>query len=298
MTRSYKAAHKESLLIISNLLPIDLIAFEFSALRYFAYKNLEFSISSAKAIEFTFSDCGLVNMSTTESLRVFRSRTSPPWMASAITYQDSTTAAEIEVLKKKSNTLNILASTSTKENVVMARIICCSSSSFVCNSQEVVLPMLTSSTQAEIGNGQLQLAVSYAVLNKSQHETCNIFSFSKPALNRATTFNKVSPPASVTREKLLENTSFISLHWLKSSDTSSTLCDQNVRIVTSDISLTETNMSPAFLQHTVRKKKQKNFGRRNGRRMKKAPSQENSSLLQKMHHFLKEFTLVIKQLSY
>ena len=122
ITRSYKSAHKESLLIISNLLPIDLIAFEFAALRYFAYKNLEFSISSAKAIEFTFSDCGLVNVSTTESLRVFRSRNSPPWMASAITYRDSTTAAEIEVLKKKSNTLNILASTSTKENVVMARI--------------------------------------------------------------------------------------------------------------------------------------------------------------------------------
>jgi hypothetical protein len=64
ITRSYKSAHKESLLIISNLLPIDLIAFEFAALRYFAYKNLEFSISSAKAIEFTFSDCGLVNVST------------------------------------------------------------------------------------------------------------------------------------------------------------------------------------------------------------------------------------------
>lgn len=117
----------------------------------------------------------------------------------------------------------------------------------------------------------------------------NIFSFSKPALNRATTFNKVSPPASVTREKLLENTSFISLHWLKSSDTSSTLCDQNVRIATSDIRLTETNMSPAFLQHIVRKKTKELWKKEWAENEKGAitrkffPSPEDASLLKRTY---------------
>jgi len=251
ITRSYKTAHKESLLIISNLLPIDIFAMEFAALRYFAFKNSQFSISSAKAIEHTFSDCDLVNVSATESSRIFRSRNHPPWLASAITYQDSMTAVEIEGLLRKPNTLNILASTTSKEKAITARIIYGSSSANIYDSQEVVLPKFTSATQAEIG--ALQLAIQYAISKKAQYGTCNIFSISKAALNRVTTFKKISKPAAVSREMLLENTSFISLHGLKSNDLS-TLGGSNIQIATSDISLTETKMSPSSLQLIVRKK--------------------------------------------
>lgn len=39
ITRSHKTAHRESLLMISNLLPIDLIAFEFAAFRFFSIQK-------------------------------------------------------------------------------------------------------------------------------------------------------------------------------------------------------------------------------------------------------------------
>ena len=63
ITRSHKTAHRESLLIISNLLPIDLIVFEFAALCFFLYKNRPFSIFSAKAIGLTLSESKMNNIS-------------------------------------------------------------------------------------------------------------------------------------------------------------------------------------------------------------------------------------------
>jgi hypothetical protein len=72
ITRSHKTAHRESLLIISNLLPIDLIAFEFAALCFFLYKNRLFSIFSAKAFGLTLFESEMNNISVVVS-RNFRS---------------------------------------------------------------------------------------------------------------------------------------------------------------------------------------------------------------------------------
>jgi hypothetical protein len=99
ITRSHKTAQRESLLIIYNLLPINLIAFEFAALRFFQYKNRPFFIFSAKAIGLTLSESEMNNISV-EVSRNFRSSTKQPWEIPPLKYSNAK-AAGIRILREK-----------------------------------------------------------------------------------------------------------------------------------------------------------------------------------------------------
>jgi hypothetical protein len=119
ITRSHKTAQRESLLIIYNLLPIDLIAFEFAALRFFQYKNRPFFIFSAKAIGLTLSKSEMNNISV-EVSRNFRSSTKQPWEIPPLKYSNAK-AAGIRILAEKPNSVVIFVATAPHEKGILAR---------------------------------------------------------------------------------------------------------------------------------------------------------------------------------
>lgn len=239
ITRSYKSAPRESLLIVSNLLPIDFIAFEIAALRFIKYNSLNFSIFSAKAIGQIFSDCDLVNMSAEEN-RKFQSSSCPPWYAPALTHH---TVSEEVFWALQEGQRNIFASSESKENGSLVKIVCYSSLTVI-DSQEVLLPAYTTSTQAEIV--AIQTAIRFAVSKKLEYGTCNIFSSSKPALNRTMSFTKISQTVSENRELILENFDLFSFYWLPRNVVLEWTGGK--AIATSTTSLADLKMSSSFLK--------------------------------------------------
>jgi hypothetical protein len=252
ITRSHKTAHRESLLIISNLLPIDLIAFEFAALRFLLYKNRPFSIFSAKAIGLTLSESEMNNISSVEVSRNFRSSTKQPWEIPPLTYSNAT-AAGIRMLAAKPNSAVIFVATAPHEKGILARSALCSPT--VRETQEVLFPSFISSTQAEIG--AIHLAIQNAAANSSHFATCNIVSCSKPALNRTLTFKKISPTASESREMILANGDLFSFHWLSSNDFLELSDINSVKSTPTSLAITNTEVWLSTLRKKISNKIQK-----------------------------------------
>ena len=248
ITRSYKTAHRESLLIISNLLPMNLIALELAALRFMLFKNLSFSLSSAKAIGLTLSDCDLVNVPT-EVCKIFRSISKPPWVVPALKYS-SITATEIRLLIKKPSSVTIFATTSLKENGTMALIVCYSTT--VKATQEILLPKFISQIQAEVG--AIQLAIRYAVANKLQYSTCYVISDSKAALNSTLLLKKVSNSASESRELILSNNDLFSFHCLPSSVFVEWIDKNGIAPTSTNFCLTTAEVSMSTLRQKISRK--------------------------------------------
>ena len=80
ITRSFKSASTSSLLVISNLLPINLKVLELTAYKLISYKKQSFSYLSANTIESVFAGCGLLlSFVPVDKRRKFVSSDFPPW---------------------------------------------------------------------------------------------------------------------------------------------------------------------------------------------------------------------------
>jgi hypothetical protein len=102
------------------------------------------------------------------------------------------------MLAAEQNSVVIFVATAPHEKGILARSVFCSPT--VRETQEVLLPVFISSTQAE--TGAIHLAIRNAAANISHFATCNIVSCSKPALKRTLTFKNISPTASESRGSL------------------------------------------------------------------------------------------------
>ena len=129
ITRSFKSASTSSLLVISNLLPINLKIFEFSAHQFISYNKNSFSSLSANTIESVFAGCDL-SLPIDKRKRFFSSEF-PPWMYHKLKFEVMSSADQHQHLASNSRTLTIWTSAIKTEKGVEIAIVSCSASAMV-----------------------------------------------------------------------------------------------------------------------------------------------------------------------
>ena len=208
ITRSFNSVPTPSMLIISNLLPINLKAFEISAQRFFSLNNSNFTPSSLKAIGTVLSDVKLT--SSQDCNTRFHSTSHPPWSVPRLGYQSTTTAPLI--LPANEESVNIFIEAIKLEQQVAVAIVCSSSVETI-YTQAVNLSVHTTTIQAELTG--LKLALQYANASNAQSREFVIYSGSTAALSICTTKTKVTKTARQCRQLLYDNFNKVSLHLVK-----------------------------------------------------------------------------------
>jgi ribonuclease HI len=203
ITRSLKNVPLNSLLIISNFLPIELKILEFSVNYYLSHKHVEFSPSSAATIGAVLHKQKLDQ--TMDSTRKFHSRSHPPWELSKLNYRSE----DESTLPPEENGLAIYTKSHKSTAGVGLGIVCCASKVVVQTAQEK-LAANTTENQAEILG--LLAALQYAVANKSNYTSCNIFCKSVPALKDCTKNEKLNEAAITCRKLCYDNRDHIHLN--------------------------------------------------------------------------------------
>ena len=119
-----------SLLIISNLLPIELKILEFSVNYYLSHKHVEFSPSSAATIGAVLYKPKLDQ--TMDNAQKFHSRRHPPWELSKLNYRSE----DETPLSPEENGLAIYTKSHKSTAGVGLGIVCCASKVVVHTTQE------------------------------------------------------------------------------------------------------------------------------------------------------------------
>lgn len=184
ITRSFNSVSTLSLLIISNLLPINLKAFQISATRFLLLGPNEFSPSSLKAIKLVFANCDL--NCPVDRRSKFHSKTTPPWYQKPLCF-NTETSSDPQLSPSSPNSVIIHTQTdSSQSGLGLGQVICTSNG--IIKTVQQKLPNHTTREQAE----------SYGILTALQHaqstnyESCDIVCSSKSAIRACTQDDKTT----------------------------------------------------------------------------------------------------------
>jgi len=205
ITRSFNSVSTNSLLIISNLLPIDLKAFQISASRFLLLGPNEFSPSSSKAIESVFANCDL--RLPVDRRSKYHSATHPPWNQKQLCFTAKTNCNS-HLSPSSPNSVTIYTQTdSSQSGMGLGQVICTSNG--IIKTVQQKLPNHTTREQAE--SFGILTALQYA--KSANYESCAIVCSSKSAIRACTQDDKTTATNSYCRD-FLYNADNISLLWV------------------------------------------------------------------------------------
>ena len=198
VTRSYNNVSPYALCVISNLLPINLKALEFSVSHYLSYKQNDFAPSSAVAIGSLLREIQLdVPM---DNVRKFFSSKHPPWEMEKLMFNkvDET----IPLLPLKENALAIYVKSVKTPTGVSFGLVCCNSDAII-ETRKEKLNKLSTENQTELA--ALLAALEYADAEKNNYARYDIYSNSIAALTDCTTKDRISETAIACRQLCYNN---------------------------------------------------------------------------------------------
>ena len=254
ITRSFKSASTSSLLVISNLLPINLKIFEFSAHQFISYNKNSFSSLSANTIESVLAGCDL-SLPIDKRKRFFSSEF-PPWMYHKLKFEVMSSADQHQHLASNSRTLTIWTTAIKTEKGVEIAIVSCSASAMV-QSQQSKLPDFVTLEQAH--TQALSIALHYAATKKPKYDSCVINIASKNALLASTTESKPTNTESLNRVLLLQHPEYMKLRFLATDTKGFAIANQKAKMAVKQLSTASSNSfphSPSVLHHVISSKLQ------------------------------------------
>lgn len=195
VSRSFKSVSTSSLIILSNVLPLDLKAVECAVSRFFLLKDFPYAPSSKKAISWVLSKLGYnLEVEKTES---FHSSEYPPWMP--------TMRPNCEVIPESSTVSSIISNFIDESKRIFInmssesiRLFFDSSSSEILH-QEISFPKHANRLQAECV--ALHQALSHVI--QSEGKVWEIWSSTKSALNAVFADGKQSALSLENRKSIL-----------------------------------------------------------------------------------------------